>query len=49
MTKDEKVNVGSFLSSWSPLSHTEYDTDNDVLDPMAMEIAKLWKEYNGFA
>lgn len=48
VTEDKEVNVGSFWSNWSPLSHTKYDTDKHVLEPIALELAVLWKEYNGF-
>ncbi|MBN1218676.1 MAG: hypothetical protein JXM69_07100 [Anaerolineae bacterium] len=44
--KDVEVNVGSFLTSWSPLSHLEYWTDDDVLDPIAKILARAWKKIN---
>jgi hypothetical protein len=44
--KDVAVNVGSFLISWSPLSHLEYWLDDDVLEPIATSLAKAWRKIN---
>jgi len=44
--KDIMVNAGGLLSSWTPASHTEYWTDNDVTIPIARELAKAWEILN---
>jgi hypothetical protein len=46
VTKDVQVNVGSFLVSWSPLSHMQYWTDNDVIEPIATSLARAWRKIN---
>jgi len=45
---DVPVNAGSLLSSWNPLSHNGYWTDNDVTKPIAAGLAKVWQRANGF-
>jgi hypothetical protein len=44
--KDIPVNVGSFLISWTPLSHTQYWTDDDVIEPIAASLARAWRRIN---
>jgi hypothetical protein len=44
--KDVPVNVGSFLVSWSPLSHMQYWTDDDVIEPIATSLARAWRRIN---
>jgi hypothetical protein len=44
--RDVQVNVGSFLVSWTPLSHLEYWTDEDVINPVAKSLARAWKKIN---
>jgi hypothetical protein len=44
--KDVAVNVGSILTSWNPLSHTEYWTDNDITIPIAKALAQAWETVN---
>lgn len=44
--EDRAVNVGGWLSSWNPLSHTEYWTDDNVTDPIAAGLVRLWKAVN---
>jgi hypothetical protein len=44
--KDVPVNVGSFLVSWSPLSHMQYWTDDDVIEPIAASLARAWRRIN---
>lgn len=44
--EDRAVNVGGWLSSWNPLSHTAYWTDRDVTRPIADGLARLWKAVN---
>lgn len=46
--KDVPVNTGSFLISWTPLSHLEYWTDDGVLDPIARSLARAWKKINDY-
>lgn len=46
--EDICVNAGGWLSSWNPLSHNGYWTDNDVTKPIAAGLAKLWQRANGF-
>lgn len=41
---DEEVNAGGLLSSWNPLSHNGYWTDNDVTKPIAEHLAQTWKD-----
>lgn len=45
---DVQVNAGGLLSSWNPLSHNGYWTDNDVTKPIAAGLAKVWQRANGF-
>ncbi len=41
VSRDIAIDVGGPLSSWTPLSHTEYWTDNDLTEPVASLISKL--------
>ena len=43
VTADLPVNVGNLLTSWNPLSHGAYWTDNDVTKPIAELIEGLLK------
>lgn len=45
--KDLAINAGGFLSSWSPLSHLGYWTDDDVTGPIAQGLAQIWQNVNG--
>lgn len=38
---DTAINVGGLLTSWNPLSHNEYWTDNDFTKPVARLIEDL--------
>ena len=38
---DIAVNVGGFFSSWNPMSHTGYWTDNDFTKPVAKFLSGL--------
>ena len=38
---DHAVDAGGLLTSWNPLSHTQYWRDPDVLDPTADQIAAV--------
>jgi pimeloyl-ACP methyl ester carboxylesterase len=35
VTEDREINVGSILTSWNPVSHSEYWTDNNFTRPVA--------------
>ena len=41
VTQDITINAGGLLSSWNPLSHTQYWTDNDFTKPVARLIASF--------
>jgi hypothetical protein len=41
--EDRAINAGSFLTSWSPLSHTGYWTDDDVIKPIAKVLGEILK------
>jgi len=41
VTEDREVNVGNIATSWTPLSHNEYWTDNDVTGPIVETVRKL--------
>ena len=41
VTEDLAINAGSCLTSWNPMSHTAYDTDDDFLKPSAKMIADI--------
>ena len=41
LVKDKHVNSGGLLTSWNPLSHNGYWTDNDVTKPAANLIVKF--------
>lgn len=44
--KDVEIDAGSMLVSWSPLSHMEYWTDDDVIEPIAAGLSKAWRAIN---
>ena len=41
LVRDIEVNVGNILTSWNPLSHTGYWTDDDVQEPLAEHLKTL--------
>ncbi|MBL0714832.1 MAG: hypothetical protein JJV98_14145 [Desulfosarcina sp.] len=41
VSKDIPINVGGILSSWNPMSHTKYWTDNDLTKPVSKFISKF--------
>lgn len=43
---DREINAGGLLSSWNPVSHLGYWTDNDVTKPIARELARTWRAVN---
>ena len=38
VSEDISINVGGLFSSWNPLSHNEYWTDNDFTKPVSQFI-----------
>lgn len=46
VTRDCPINVGSILTSWTPMSHVEYWTDNDLTKPVSEKIVELWRAAN---
>lgn len=38
VTRDVPINVGGLLTSWNPLCHSEYWTDNDFTHPVAKQL-----------
>lgn len=46
LVADRCVNVGGFLSSMTPLSHTGYWLDADVVGPIAQDLAATWRAIN---
>ncbi|MEC5423034.1 chemotaxis protein [Virgibacillus sp. C22-A2] len=47
VSKDVAVNVGGWLTSWNPLSHSHYDTDRAVINPIVDGLVRTWKAVNG--
>jgi len=41
VNEDNAVNVGNVITSWNPLSHNNYWSDNSVLKPLSEDIRKL--------
>jgi hypothetical protein len=39
--EDHPINVGGLLTSWNPLSHNAYWTDNDFTKPVAKLIEAI--------
>ncbi|MFZ3576952.1 chemotaxis protein [Virgibacillus sp. DJP39] len=46
VTEDIQVNVGGWPTSWTPLSHSKYNTDLDVITPIVNGLVRTWKEVN---
>jgi hypothetical protein len=46
VTRDQEINAGGLLTGWNPLSHLNYWTDKDVLDPIADKLISVWKTVN---
>ncbi|RDW16938.1 chemotaxis protein [Oceanobacillus arenosus] len=46
VTKDVAVNAGGILTSWTPLSHRNYDKDNEVIDPIVDGLIRTWRSIN---
>ncbi|UJL45453.1 chemotaxis protein [Virgibacillus sp. NKC19-16] len=47
VTKDLQVNVGGLFTSWNPLSHTRYDTDDSAINPIVDGLVRTWRSING--
>lgn len=45
--RDVEVNVGGWATSWTPLSHSKYNADEDVITPIVEGLVRTWKEVNG--
>lgn len=46
VTRDIKVNAGSFFTNWTPLSHTQYWGDSEITNPIADKLAADWRHLN---
>ncbi|HAM80146.1 chemotaxis protein [Ornithinibacillus bavariensis] len=46
VTKDVAVNAGGLITSWNPLSHLKYDTDQEVIQPIVDGLIRTWKHVN---
>ncbi|UOR10547.1 chemotaxis protein [Halobacillus amylolyticus] len=46
VTKDIQVNAGGLLTSWTPFSHSKYDTDKDVITSIVDGLVRTWEEVN---
>jgi hypothetical protein len=42
VTRDEQVPVGGFLSGKTPLSHLQYWTDKDIINPISERLTQMW-------
>lgn len=47
VTKDVQVNTGGLLTSWNPLSHNHYDTDDEVIKAIVDGLVRTWRSVNG--
>lgn len=46
VTEDVPVNSGGLLTSWNPLSHNQYDTDDEVISRIVDGLVRTWKVIN---
>lgn len=46
VTDDIETNIGSMATSWNPLSHLDYWTDPDAVDPIAEGLIRVWRVVN---
>jgi hypothetical protein len=46
LLEDIQVDAGNLLSSWNPMSHTEYWTDEDIINPIADALCEMWLAIN---
>jgi len=47
VTADVQRRAGGLLPSWNPLSHLEYWTASEVVDPIATALVNIWNTING--
>lgn len=47
VTADIEVNIGSMLTSWSPVSHLHYWEDSNVIKPIANMLMDTWRAIQG--
>ncbi|WP_430790720.1 chemotaxis protein [Virgibacillus flavescens] len=47
VTRDVPVNAGEWLTGWTPLSHNNYNSDNEVIQPIVDGLVRTWKQVNG--
>lgn len=43
LDEDRAINAGGFFTAWTPLSHTGYWTDSDVINPIAKRLVQILK------
>lgn len=43
VNEDRAINAGGFFTAWSPLSHSGYWTDGDVIKPIAKRLSEILK------
>lgn len=46
VTEDVEINAGGLFTSWNPLSHSQYMTEQDVIDLIVNGLVQTWKEVN---
>ncbi|GAA0590414.1 hypothetical protein GCM10009001_02970 [Virgibacillus siamensis] len=46
VTADMEVNAGGLFTSWNPLSHAKYDTDEEVVGRITDGLITVWKTVN---
>lgn len=46
LLQDKAVNVGGFFSSWNPLSHLEYWTNDLIIQTIAGDLFDAWRAAN---
>ena len=49
VTEDRPVNVGSWLTSWTPLSHMGYWNDSNIASEIADGLAEAWRASSALA
>lgn len=47
VTADIVVRAGGWLTGWTPLSHSKYNTDTEVIKPIVDGLIRTWEEVNG--
>lgn len=43
---DKEVNAGNMATNWNPLSHNQYWTDSEVVQPIAQGLVRTWQSVN---